>query len=108
MFSTQSSLFQIREVLAFGLIGALLMYLQFSVAPILLGFVLGPMVEEGDARPRKAMVFRGFALVGASETSAARDVSGQGYALLSGEGSVCRRTVPLAARLSFGLQPNCV
>jgi TctA family transporter len=50
VFSTQSSLFQIWEVLAFGLIGALLMYLNFSVAPILLGFVLGPMVEENFRR----------------------------------------------------------
>ncbi len=30
VFSTQSSLFQISKVLAFGLIGALLMYLEFS------------------------------------------------------------------------------
>ncbi|MGO4580261.1 tripartite tricarboxylate transporter permease [Cupriavidus sp. 2TAF22] len=50
VFSTQSSLFQIWEVLAFGLIGALLMCLEFSVAPILLGFVLGPMVEENFRR----------------------------------------------------------
>ncbi|MFC4420512.1 tripartite tricarboxylate transporter permease [Cupriavidus pampae] len=50
VFSTQSSLFQIWEVLAFGLIGALLIYLEFSVAPILLGFVLGPMVEENFRR----------------------------------------------------------
>jgi len=50
VFSTQNSLFQIWEVLAFGIIGALLMALDFSVAPILLGFVLGPMVEENFRR----------------------------------------------------------
>jgi TctA family transporter len=50
VFSTQNSLFQIWEVLAFGVIGALLMALDFSVAPILLGFVLGPMVEENFRR----------------------------------------------------------
>ena len=50
VFSTQNSLFQIWEVLAFGLIGALLIWLEFSVAPILLGFVLGPMVEENFRR----------------------------------------------------------
>ncbi|MDR2991313.1 MAG: tripartite tricarboxylate transporter permease [Burkholderiaceae bacterium] len=50
VFTTQNSLFQIWEVLAFGLIGALLMALDFSVAPILLGFVLGPMVEENFRR----------------------------------------------------------
>jgi putative tricarboxylic transport membrane protein len=50
VFSTQNNLFQIWEVLAFGIIGALLMALDFSVAPILLGFVLGPMVEENFRR----------------------------------------------------------
>jgi len=50
VFSTQNNLFQIWEVLAFGLIGALLMALDFSVAPIMLGFVLGPMVEENFRR----------------------------------------------------------
>ncbi|MBV8617260.1 MAG: tripartite tricarboxylate transporter permease [Curvibacter sp.] len=50
VFSTQNSLFQIWEVLVFGLLGAFLMSLDFSVAPILLGFVLGPMVEENFRR----------------------------------------------------------
>jgi putative tricarboxylic transport membrane protein len=50
VFSTQNSLFQIWEVLAFGVIGAVLISLEFSVAPILLGFVLGPMVEENFRR----------------------------------------------------------
>src|SRR5580704_12267220 len=50
VFSTQNSLFQVWEVLAFGVIGALLIYLNFSVAPILLGFVLGPMIEENFRR----------------------------------------------------------
>lgn len=50
VFSTQNSLFQIWEVLAFGIIGAILLSLEFSVAPILLGFVLGPMVEENFRR----------------------------------------------------------
>jgi TctA family transporter len=50
VFSTQNSLFHVWEVLAFGVIGALLMWLRFSVAPILLGFVLGPMVEENFRR----------------------------------------------------------
>jgi TctA family transporter len=37
-------------VLVFGIIGALLIALDFSVAPILLGYVLGPMVEENFRR----------------------------------------------------------
>ena len=50
VFSTQNNLFQIWEVLAFGVIGAVLMVLDFSVAPIMLGFVLGPMMEENFRR----------------------------------------------------------
>ena len=50
VFSTQNELFQVWEVLAFGIIGAIFMMLGFSVAPILLGFVLGPMVEENFRR----------------------------------------------------------
>ncbi len=49
-FSTQNNLFQIWEVLVFGLFGAVFMALDFSVAPIMLGFVLGPMVEENFRR----------------------------------------------------------
>lgn len=49
-FSTQNSLFEVGEVLVFGIVGALLVYLDFSVAPILLGYVLGPMVEENFRR----------------------------------------------------------
>lgn len=61
VFSTQNSLFEIWEVLAFGMIGALLMWLEFSVAPILLGFVLGPMVEENFRR--SLLLSRGDMLV---------------------------------------------
>ncbi|MDR2333806.1 tripartite tricarboxylate transporter permease [Diaphorobacter ruginosibacter] len=50
VFTTQNSLFQIWEVLVFGIVGALLMVLDFSVAPIMLGFVLGPMMEENFRR----------------------------------------------------------
>lgn len=50
VFTTQNSLFHIWEVLAFGIIGAVLMVLDFSVAPIMLGFVLGPMMEENFRR----------------------------------------------------------
>jgi putative tricarboxylic transport membrane protein len=50
VYSTNNSLFEVGEVLVFGLIGAVLMALDFSVAPILLGYVLGPMVEENFRR----------------------------------------------------------
>lgn len=50
VFSTNNSLFEVGEVLVFGLIGALLLALEFPVAAILLGYVLGPMVEENFRR----------------------------------------------------------
>jgi putative tricarboxylic transport membrane protein len=50
VYSTNNSLFEVGEVVAFGLAGALFLALDFPVAPILLGFVLGPMVEENFRR----------------------------------------------------------
>lgn len=50
VYCTNSSLFDVSEVLVFGLIGAVFMALDFPVAPILLGYVLGPMVEENFRR----------------------------------------------------------
>ena len=46
VYSSQNSLFQVIEVLAFGVAGAILIALRFPVAPILLGFVVGPRMEE--------------------------------------------------------------
>lgn len=46
VFSTDNSLFEITEVLALGVFSAVLAALDFPMAPILLGFVLGPMVEK--------------------------------------------------------------
>ena len=50
VYSTNSSLFEVGEVLAFGVADSILALLDFPVAPILLGFVLGPMVEENFRR----------------------------------------------------------
>jgi len=50
VYSTNNSLFDIGEVLVFGLIGAVFVALDFPVAPILLGYVLGPLVEENFRR----------------------------------------------------------
>lgn len=50
VFSTNNSLFEVGEVLVFGIIGAILLALDFPVATILLGYVLGPMVEENFRR----------------------------------------------------------
>lgn len=50
VYSTKNGLFEVGEVLVFGLAGALFAALRFPVAPILLGYVLGPMVEENFRR----------------------------------------------------------
>lgn len=50
VYSTQNNLFEVWEVLAFGLAGAVFSALDFPVAPILLGFVLGPLVEDNFRR----------------------------------------------------------
>jgi putative tricarboxylic transport membrane protein len=50
VYSTNNSLFQVGEVLFFGVAGALFLALDFPIAPIVLGFVLGPLVEENFRR----------------------------------------------------------
>jgi TctA family transporter len=50
VYSTNNALFDVGEVLVFGVFGAALIGLNFPVAPILLGYVLGPMVEENFRR----------------------------------------------------------
>ncbi|MPW19724.1 hypothetical protein GCT13_23195 [Paraburkholderia sp. CNPSo 3157] len=50
VYSTNNSLFEVGEVLVFGVVGAILLALDFPIAPILLGFVLGPMLEENFRR----------------------------------------------------------
>lgn len=50
VYSTNNSLFEVGEVLVFGLMGAVFVAFKFPVAPILLGYVLAPMVEENFRR----------------------------------------------------------
>ena len=50
VYSTNNSLFEVNEVLVFGVVGAILMALDFPLAPILLGYVLGPLFEENFRR----------------------------------------------------------
>jgi TctA family transporter len=50
VYSTNNSLFEVGEVLVFGIVGAVLLALDFPVATILLGYVLGPLVEENFRR----------------------------------------------------------
>ena len=50
VYSTNNSLFEVYEVLVFGVAGAAFLALDFPVAPVLLGYVLGPLVEENFRR----------------------------------------------------------
>ncbi|WP_323040220.1 tripartite tricarboxylate transporter permease [Gemmobacter sp.] len=56
VYSVQNSVMDIYVLLVFGLIGIGLRVLQFDGATLLLGFVLGPMIEENF---RRAMVVSG-------------------------------------------------
>jgi TctA family transporter len=53
VYSVNSSFFEVGETLVIGVIGYGLLLLDFHPAPILLGFVLGPRVEENF---RRAMI----------------------------------------------------
>ncbi|MGI4811869.1 MAG: tripartite tricarboxylate transporter permease [Janthinobacterium lividum] len=61
VYSVNNSLFDIGEVAVFGIMGAIFASLDFPVAPILLGYVLGPMVEENFRRA--VLLSRGDLLV---------------------------------------------
>ncbi|MDM9558142.1 tripartite tricarboxylate transporter permease [Bordetella petrii] len=50
VYSTNNNLFDVGMVLVLGLVGYVFLKLRFSPAPLLLGFVLGPMVEENFRR----------------------------------------------------------
>ena len=46
VYSVNNDVFYLWQTLAFGLTGWLLAYLGFPLAPVLLGFVLGPLIED--------------------------------------------------------------
>jgi len=50
VYSTHNSLFDVAEVATFGIVGAIFLALDFPMAPIVLGYVLGPMIEENFRR----------------------------------------------------------
>jgi putative tricarboxylic transport membrane protein len=53
IYSVRASVFDIWVVLVFGIIGYAMRLLRFEPAPLLIGFILGPMVEENF---RRAMI----------------------------------------------------
>jgi putative tricarboxylic transport membrane protein len=50
VYRTSNRLFEVGEVLFFGIVGAVLIGLDFPVTPILLGYVLGAPAEENFRR----------------------------------------------------------
>ena len=50
VYSARNSLFDVGLVAVIGVVGAVLLALDFPLSPILLGFVLGPMLEENFRR----------------------------------------------------------
>lgn len=61
VYSTNNDMFQVGETVAIGLVGYLLLLLDFHPASILLGFVLGPRFEENFRR--SMLISRGDILV---------------------------------------------
>jgi putative tricarboxylic transport membrane protein len=50
VYSTRNSLFDVAIVAAVGIVGAILLLLEFPLPPIVLGFVLGPQLEPNFRR----------------------------------------------------------
>jgi TctA family transporter len=50
VYSTNNTSFDVMQTAAFGLLGVVFMKLECEPAPLLLGFVLGPMMEENLRR----------------------------------------------------------
>lgn len=49
-YSIRNSLFDVYQLLAFGVLGYLMRALDFPIAPLVLGLVLGPIMEENFRR----------------------------------------------------------
>lgn len=86
VYSHRSSVVDVMLTLVFGILGYLLKNYRFEPAPILLGFVLGPLFEENF---RRAMLLNGgdftvFATRPISAVLLACTVLLLGYSLLSG------------------------
>ena len=50
VYSTHNSLFEVLTVGVFGIVGAVFLALDFPMAPVVLGYVLGPLLEENFRR----------------------------------------------------------
>lgn len=94
IYSTKFEVADLYVLLAFGFLGMLMRALRFEVAPLLLGFVLGPMIEEHF---RRALAISN----GDLGTFIERPISGSVFALIVfiilwfGAKQLRRRQVPV-------------
>ncbi|HEY4073832.1 MAG TPA: tripartite tricarboxylate transporter permease, partial [Herbaspirillum sp.] len=102
VYSTNNSLFEIGEVLVFGVAGAIFVALKFPVAPILLGYVLGPMVEENFRRA--VLLSRGDLMVFIDRPISAAFISVSALLILAQMFFAARGA--LKKRKSAGLRPT--
>ena len=72
VYGANNNLFEVGEVLVFGVFGYILLRLDFHPAPILLGFVLGPRFEENF---RRALLISRGDLASSSSGRSARSSS---------------------------------
>ena len=89
VFSTHNSLFDVTELAVFGVFGAFFLALDFPLSPIVLGFVLGPMLEENFRRAM--LISRGDITVFAQRPIAATFVSLAALLLLIQVGAFLRK-----------------
>ena len=57
VYTVRETTFDVFLVVGFGFLGYILRLLKFELAPVLIGFILGPMIEENLRRA--ALIFRG-------------------------------------------------
>lgn len=49
-YATQNSVFDIGVLMAFGIVGYIMRKMQIPIAPMILGFILGPLIEDNLRR----------------------------------------------------------
>ncbi len=57
VYTVRGTTFDVFLVVGFGYLGYILRLLKFELAPLLVGFILGPMIEENLRRA--AVIYRG-------------------------------------------------
>lgn len=77
VFSIRNSVFDVYVAVGFGILGVVMFLLRFPAAPLLLGFILGPLVEENlrnallISRGRPDILFGSWISIGFLAASAA-------------------------------------